>query len=580
MKPLTFSHLIKGGLVSGMAFAILTLLPSLPSEALYEDHDFVSDPHSGYAGGTGTLEDPYLIATPEQLIYYMQHTNSSSSKIWQTSYVELMADINMDGFDTDTNANNGNARTIGMTYYRDHFDGNGHVIQNLKIINDSNPGGISSSHSNGALFGNMTDYASVKNLGVENLYIEGFQSSGLVHAGYNHNLIENTYTTGKFIGGGTSATMMGGLLASGGNNVSIKSSYSTVEMIATLQYQTANIGGLVGLASSGTLVENSFYEGTITVNYSQSSQPVLVIGGLVNRASSSSVIKNSYSQLDLQINSSMALNPTYSFIGGLAGEIQSSTLTSSYAAFRTNLTDTTLVGGVAAKATSSTITNTYWDSTLGPSTSAAGVGLTTTQMTKVGPKTFMPGFDFQTIWKITDTYPKFHWQPIPALTRSDMAVNGDIISTIVSFSLPSDLTLELNPNLPEGQQVVAPTFEVLNDSSTALTLSLSEFYDESETFTDVLGSDFTDEQWQLFGTQKSRQFALALETQSALGWDATLEASKLYVKTVKDSLTPVALGTLKAHQQASFTFSAKHGRAFNEPLNLTYRLTFIFDLLQ
>ena len=55
----------------------------------------------------------------------------------------------------------------------------------------------------------------------------------------------------------------------------------------------------------------------------------------------------------------------------------------------------------------------YWDTvTSGLTNSDGGTGLTTDEMTGEDAETNMTGFDFTSMWMITDNYPILQWQRI------------------------------------------------------------------------------------------------------------------------------------------------------------------------
>ncbi len=120
-----------------------------------------------FAGGTGEPNDPYRIATAEQLI-----SISSDPNLLDKHFV-LLNDI-----DLDPNLSGRRVFTVaviapGLTN-REHdfqggafmgsFDGDGHTIRNLKIDAGSDP----DAGDCVGLFGKVGRQAVVKNLGIEN----------------------------------------------------------------------------------------------------------------------------------------------------------------------------------------------------------------------------------------------------------------------------------------------------------------------------------------------------------------------------------------------------------------------------
>ncbi|MBQ8455208.1 MAG: hypothetical protein IJ537_07725 [Bacteroidaceae bacterium] len=84
----------------------------------------------GFSGGTGTSSDPYLISSVSDLQELSTMSNSSSWSTYQTAYYKVTADIDMSSV--------ANFEPICHTTTTDNgfmgtFDGDGHVISNLKM---------------------------------------------------------------------------------------------------------------------------------------------------------------------------------------------------------------------------------------------------------------------------------------------------------------------------------------------------------------------------------------------------------------------------------------------------------------
>ena len=139
-----------------------------------------------YAGGNGTKENPYQIATAEQLKYFTNSVRTTTDKtevdsnisytatkvtntsvtatytpkryhVYTDKYFELTADINLSG---ETWTPIGNLVNI----FNGHFDGNGHTISNVYIN-----GKKAEQHERYAFFGATGANAEIKNLGIKNL---------------------------------------------------------------------------------------------------------------------------------------------------------------------------------------------------------------------------------------------------------------------------------------------------------------------------------------------------------------------------------------------------------------------------
>ena len=157
---------------------------------------------------------------------------------------------------------------IGGTYTGD-FKGNGNTINNLFISR--------SSLSNQALFNAIGAASRIETLGVTNANVTGSSTSGIL-ASVNNGEIIACYTTGK-ISGGSFVGGIVGLQSSG--SATMSTSYSTAYVNAH-----SYIGGLVGIMSGS--ITNSYSTGR--VNGSTTTR----IGGLIGSASAGATITNSY----------------------------------------------------------------------------------------------------------------------------------------------------------------------------------------------------------------------------------------------------------------------------------------------
>jgi hypothetical protein len=171
-------------------------------------------------GGTGTPDDPYRIATAEDLLAL-----ASATTDYDKCFI-LTADIDMEGQVFTT------AIIASGDVFTGTFDGNGHKITNFTINGGSN--------SCLGLFGYISSGGSVKNLGLEDFAVSGSSDSYCVGGmvGVNEGIISNCYSTGA-VSGGDYSYYLGGLV--GWNSSSISNCYSTGAVNGT-----SDVGGLVG----------------------------------------------------------------------------------------------------------------------------------------------------------------------------------------------------------------------------------------------------------------------------------------------------------------------------------------------
>jgi len=216
-----------------------------------------------YAGGAGEPNDPYQIATAEDLITlgetpedYDMHfivtadidldPNLPGRKVFDKAVIGAGAFVDTNPWtfiDIDPNAFVGIDPNIGAgtfisnerfegTPFTGSFDGNGHTISHLTIIGESNLG----------LFGQLENGATISNLGLEAVNVNGtgFYVGGLV--GENSGgIIVNCYSSGNING----SWYVGGLTGCNSPGT-VAYCYSTGTVSGELW-----IGGLVGFNESG-----------------------------------------------------------------------------------------------------------------------------------------------------------------------------------------------------------------------------------------------------------------------------------------------------------------------------------------
>ncbi|MCD7761928.1 MAG: hypothetical protein LUI14_01790 [Lachnospiraceae bacterium] len=124
--------------------------------------------------GSGTKEDPYLISSKEELLQFQSDVNEGTS--FSGICFLQTADIDLDGIEWTP---------IGIygekNYFRDVYNGGGHVIKNLVTVTEGNNG----------FFGLLQ--GTVMNLGIESGCISGSCCGGITSHGGNGCLIINCY---------------------------------------------------------------------------------------------------------------------------------------------------------------------------------------------------------------------------------------------------------------------------------------------------------------------------------------------------------------------------------------------------
>lgn len=189
-----------------------------------------------FAEGSGTLADPFLISTAEEL---NQVRNNLSAHYKLVDHIDLSSFTNWIPIGSSSIPFSGS------------FDGNGFEIINLKISNSSsNYLGLF-----GAFNPSQNTY-SIKNLGVVKVNILGGQYVGGIVGSINFGKIENCYVTGNIKG---NSDRIGGVTGFADNS-QITKTFTNCK-ITGYNY----VGGIVG-RTYNTTTENSYSSGKIFAN--------------------------------------------------------------------------------------------------------------------------------------------------------------------------------------------------------------------------------------------------------------------------------------------------------------------------
>ena len=309
---------------------------------------------TGFAGGTGTASDPYLIETAEQLAYlsYMVYSGSASvidKYYYYGVYFKQTADIDLSahywqpiGIEYDRNG------TQTQHYFSGIYDGDGYTLSGIYT-----PEGSDNAYSYQGLFGyvygrSSTNKAEIKNVGVVNFNIQGYNYVGGVvgYTGYN-TTITNCYNTASVTG----SEYVGGI--AGYADSTITNCYNKGSVTGSGFY----VGGIVGDASSSSTITNCYNTGSVTGSS-------IYVGGIVGYADSYSNITNCYNTGSVAGSSS--------YVGGIVGNVFNTMITNCY---NTGVVSgRSSVGGIVGNASSSTITNCYnTGSVTGSSSSVGGI---------------------------------------------------------------------------------------------------------------------------------------------------------------------------------------------------------------
>lgn len=337
----------------------------------------------GFAGGTGEPNDPYQIATAEELISIGSDPNLLKSHFVLVNDLDLDPDLpGRRIFDRAVVADMNDYRYgFQGEQFTGSFDGSGYVIRNLVIV--------APEKNYVGLFGNIGEGGAVHDLGLEGISITGRYSIGAL-AGFNgyESTISFCYAIGSVMG----ESEVGGLL--GQNGGSVVSCFSAGDVIGD-----RSVGGLVGYNSGGAV--SCYSDGHVTGSD--------LVGGLAGV--NDDTISSCYS--------TGSVLGTGSAVGGLVGE--------SYGFISSCYSTGSVVGAIpylgGLVGDSGPVYLSYWDvQTSGLDTSVGGRGKTTAQMMDV--QTFR-GWGYDGHWTLDEgrDYPRLDWEGRPGRPIIDQPRN-------------------------------------------------------------------------------------------------------------------------------------------------------------
>ncbi len=388
--------------------------------------------------GSGTEANPYQIASLDNL-YWLTQSDTAWNK-----YYSLTTDI--DASSTSSWDSGSGFTPIGntTTEFTGTFNGNGNTISNLTINR--------SSTSYAGFFG-KTEFAKIRELGLENITITASQYTGGLVGYAEETDISVSYSTGTIEGGSSSGGLIGFLETS-----TLDSSYSEVDIDGG-----SNSGGLVGYSTNSSSIDLSYATGTINGSTNA--------GGFVGTNTLSS-ITNCYSTGNVF---------GIARLGGFAARNNSSSsITNSYSSgfvsFSTDINNGGFIGDNSA-----TVNNSYWNTlSSGMSSSSGGTGLSESEMKA---QLSFSGWDFSSVWDIDEgnSYPVLKdnvQNPAPFyLSGNGTIFDPYLVSTwndLLNLSLNSDLwgfyfeqTTDINAS--ESSNLSSEGFSPIGDSVNTFT---------------------------------------------------------------------------------------------------------------
>lgn len=326
--------------------------------------------HAGsFAGGSGTKEDPFLVATANQLNEVRNHSDAYFRQIADISL--NVAPFNMGNYWIPIGGNrNDNSISNNFT---GQYDGDNYVISNLTVVQPGNANVGLFGHIGGGEIGVTT----IKNIHLRNVIIIGGRATGALAGrvtGNQNTRIENcSVETGYVRGDGATGGLVGSnnsfmvtTVAAEGYRPVIFRCYADVSVLLRSEYSAGmdKFGGLVGCNQKG-MISHSYALGDVTANH----EDATYIGGFAGCSQDRGIIINSYSAVGVYAENSR-------FVSGFAGEL-----------------------GVGRNR--GEVINTYWNTDINPlvENSLGATGLTNEQMQNLGN---FKSWDFNTIWQVNE----------------------------------------------------------------------------------------------------------------------------------------------------------------------------------
>ncbi len=267
-----------------------------------------------FAGGSGTAEDPYLVATAEQL---------NRVREYRDCHFKQIADIDLSDFISNSEFGWSPIGPDNIIPFIGVYDGNSKKITNL-FINLPEQDFI-------GLFGQTKD-AEIINLNLENADITGRWDVGILAGAPAGTYVKNCQVSGKV----TAAGGCGGLIGISGSTNDKDCVFLDSSSNVTIS-ANGGVGGLIGQADGATIITNCSSVGAVTAVEGGA-------GGLIgsifgdypyNRA----VVKNCFATGDV---SSGAFN-----VGGLIGVMSYAEVSSSNASGKVK--GKSVVGGLVGR---------------------------------------------------------------------------------------------------------------------------------------------------------------------------------------------------------------------------------------
>ena len=285
-----------------------------------------------FAGGKGTKDDPYQIATGSQLAYFAKRVNAEEyGEKYADTYFELTEDIDLGGKEwTPVGETVADLIMGGHEYFvfSGNFDGNGYTIKNLTIGTETSPYSGDVCGLFGATSGTIEDVV-LENVSIN--YVGGNHSSGY---GFRMGGALVGYSMGDIV----NCTVIGLDMKAGSDG-----SYVALN----------SIGGLVGIQDGGTTVSHSRVSGKIEESTKKGN-----VGGFVGTLAKGSSAKYCGADVSVEVTGNGRGIAVGGFVGIANGTTADETLIENCYATG-NITGAEYAGGFVGNISGLNISNCY-----------------------------------------------------------------------------------------------------------------------------------------------------------------------------------------------------------------------------
>lgn len=283
-----------------------------------------------FAGGKGTADDPYQIATATQL-RNMEYLVNKKNVLYADKYYKLIADISLNEntadyltWETTAPANVWTPMGVDATQPFDGiFDGNGFWVK-----------GVYANTKFSGLFGAVGPNGIVKKLTVKESFVKTSVAKGMAGgiAAYSKGLIEDVvneayvYGTHSGVGAASNLTSIncGGVVGGSDGVIRNAKNYGKVVAKALAKYHGLRVGGIVGHAANTVYNAQNYGYVNGVAGSSAGADAYVLIGGIAGYVNAAAVISECQNFADLEGRSydSGTAAPVRTKMGGIAGQIE------------------------------------------------------------------------------------------------------------------------------------------------------------------------------------------------------------------------------------------------------------------